>query len=268
MPTQLYRRIKRERWVTYALWVVMVGLLAWGVLAWVDYLSTRAELAEREAERMAELVDESEKTQRRLAELIASFEAREERTRAQRQRFRQDVNAILKSLGIEVREEAVRDAEPSGGSVSSDEGARTSSITLRDTAAGRIVRRTLRLPPPEPDEPAGPPPESVPRPHDHPPSQRAPPSPEPAPAPAPAPEPRGRPEPQPPQAQNEPREPGRAPQASERGERGPPDHAEAKGQSKPKTRPDHARGRSGTKGPPDHAQGSGPPDHAKQGGKR
>lgn len=266
MPSKLYQRIKRERVVTYGLWVVMIALLAWGVISWVNHLQEQALTAERDAQRMADLIAETEKTQQHLAELVASFQAQEQRTQEERARFRQDVNAILERLGIEVSEEAV-DAESSSGG-GEPEGTRTSSITLRDTAAGRVLRRTLRIPA---ETFGAPPPESVPRPEQptaapqpkpKPPTAAKPkPAPAPAPQPRPAPDPRPRPEPQPPPAQAQPREPQRAPQASERGERGPPAHAEAHGRDKPKTPPGGARGRSGPppdRGPPDHAQGKGP----------
>lgn len=264
MPTQLYRRIRRERLVTYALWAAMVGLLAWGVVAWVGYLSERAEVAERraaqaerQADHMAELLAESERTQDHLARLVASLEEQQERTRAQRQRFRQDVNAILERLGIEVREQA----ESSGGPPTGRE--QSSSVTLSGED-GRVVRRTVRIPSGELDLSPDPPRESAGQPNETP--QRDPPAPEP-----PKPKPEPKPEPQPAVRPTKPS------QATGPSEHGPPDHAQGQGKSKARASkqgpPSHAQGRDqppskSPSSPPGRSDAQGPPGHAKGRGKK
>lgn len=254
MPSQIYRRVRRERLVTYVMWLAMIGLLAWGVIEWVNYLSERAELAERRADHMADLLAESERTQDHLAKLVASLEEQEKRTRAQRQRFRQDVNAILERLGIEVREQA----ESSGGPPTGRE--QSSSVTLPGED-GR-VRRSLRVPSSEPDLSPDPPRESATG-GEAQPGQRDPPAPAPKPKPKTAVKPT-----QPSQARPNSRE--RPQQAAEHG---PPDYAHAHGQDKPKARaskhdaPSHAQGGGKPPGkPPNSAPGrpdaKGPPSHA------
>lgn len=235
MPRVMLRRIRIERWITYALWVVMAGTLVWGIGTWVAYLDERAEQAEAQTKHMADLLERSTVRQEQLDTLLSEFRASVKAEKAARREFERKADAIIRALGAQV--------ERLSNEKAADQGLQTVlAAAVGPTRPRRVMGQggSTDAPPPRPREPV---------------------QAQPAPAPdlKPKPQPQPQPAPQPPERRAEHQPP---PQNK------PPKHNAPPPQRQPPTAQDQSQpDRPGKANPPGKAKGhhKKPPGKAKKG---